>query len=223
MEQNAILPVPPPGPDGDVAGEIAQRGVAKREEQYADEVRRLLDAGLEVMRGRGTAGSPRVADIVAAAGLSNDAFYRHFASKEALVAAILEDGSVRLASYLRHQMAKVSTPEDQVRCWVEGVMGQAADDEVAATTRAVLWNGGALSERAGGRRPSPAASLSQLLHDPIGRMGSDDPAADAMLVAHAVVGMLSDVLWQRARPTEDQIAHIVDFCRSGLTARIRPG
>ncbi len=86
------------------------------------------------MRKCGTAASPRVADIVAAAGLSNDAFYRHFASKEALVAAILEDGSARLASYLDHQMAKVSTPADKVRRFVEGVMSQAADEDIAATT-----------------------------------------------------------------------------------------
>ena len=77
---------------------------------------------------------PRVADIVAAAGLSNDAFYRHFASKEALVAAILEDGTARLTSYLDHQMAKAPTPADKVRRFVEGVMSQAADDDIAATT-----------------------------------------------------------------------------------------
>jgi AcrR family transcriptional regulator len=223
MEQNAILPGAPGESGGDVAGEIAQRSVARREEQYAKEVRRLLDAGLEVMRGCGTAASPRVADIVAAAGLSNDAFYRHFASKEALVAAILEDGSVRLASYLRHQMAKVSTPIEQVRCWIEGVMGQATDDDVAATTRAVLWNGGTLSERVGHHRLSPAAALAVLLHEPIGRMGSAEPPTDATLVAHAVVGMLSDFLWQRARPTGAQIASIVEFCEAGLTARSRHG
>ena len=42
---------------------------------------------------RGTTSRPRVADIVAEAGLSNDAFYRHFASKDALVAALVEDGA----------------------------------------------------------------------------------------------------------------------------------
>jgi AcrR family transcriptional regulator len=208
MLQNAILPSDGP----DVAGAIASRRVAKREEQYAHEVRRLLDAGLEVMRTCGTASSPRVADIVAAAGLSNDAFYRHFASKEALVAAILEDGTIRLTSYLRHQMAKASTPEDQVRRWVEGVMAQATGEDIAATTRAVLWNTGSLSERVGPLRPSAAGSLAPLLHEPFAQMGRTDPEADATLAAHAAVGLLSDFLWQRARPTRSQIDHVVDFC-----------
>src|SRR5262245_61862471 len=108
----------------DVAERIAQQSMAKRGANYADEVRRLLDAGLEVMRRCGTTSRPRVSDIVAAAGCSNDAFYRHFPSKDALVVAILEDGAQRLRSYLSHQMAKEAAPERQVRRWVEGVLAQ---------------------------------------------------------------------------------------------------
>src|SRR5271154_5634951 len=84
----------------DVAGRIVRRTLAKREDQYATEVRRLLDAALEVIRRCGTSSRPRVADIVAEAGLSNDAFYRHFRSKDDLVTAILEDGGERLRGYL---------------------------------------------------------------------------------------------------------------------------
>src|ERR671927_1206980 len=103
--QNTILQMQNPVPE-----QIAQRALAKRGAAYADEVRRLLDAGLAVMRRCGTESRPRVADIVAAAGLSNEAFYRHFPSKDALVAAILEDGAERLGSYLVHQMAKERSP-----------------------------------------------------------------------------------------------------------------
>src|SRR5207249_507351 len=112
--QNAI------GDRSEVAERIARDTMARRGPDYASEVRRLLDAGLDVMRACGTASRPRVSDIVAAAGLSNDAFYRHFASKDALVAAILEDGAERLTGYLTHQLAKEATPEGKVRRWVEG-------------------------------------------------------------------------------------------------------
>lgn len=221
MSKNAIRPAIRTASDG-IACEIARRSLApraaQREAQYADEVRRLLDAGLAVMRTNGTASSPRVADIVAAAGLSNDAFYRHFASKEALMAAILEDGSVRLASYLDHQMAKEPMPAAQVRAWVEGVMAQAAEDAVE-TTRAVLWNGGALSERAGDHRPSPVPLLAAGLIEPFAALGSVDPDADATLVAHAAVGMLSDYLWRRAHPTPAEVDHLVEFCLAAVTDR----
>jgi len=214
--QNAIL-----NDTENVAEAIARQTLAKREAQYASEVRRLLDAGRDVMRACGTASSPRVVDIVTAAGLSNDAFYRHFPSKEALVAAIIEDGAARLGSYLEHQMAKETTPEARVRRWVEGVLAQAADDDLAATTRAVLWNGGRISDGLGANRPSHAATLATLLREPFSDLGSADPAADAALAAHAVIGMLSDCLGQGARPTGAEIDHAVDFCLAAVTAPAR--
>jgi AcrR family transcriptional regulator len=190
----------------------AQQRLAERGAQYSDEVRRLLDAGLTVMRRCGTTSRPRVADIVAEAGLSNDAFYRHFQSKEALVAAILDDGSTRLASYLVHQMAKAPTPEDKVRRWVEGVMSQAADAEIAASTLAVMWNGATVGGSFGAARPSTTAPLAALLEEPVSDAGSNDPAGDAALCAHAVVGVLSDCLWAERKPTRAQIAHVTEFC-----------
>src|SRR6266704_2895492 len=95
-----------PSATDDIVERIAQETLARRGADYVGEVRRLLDAALDVMRERGTVSRARVADIVAAAGLSNDAFYRHFPSKDALVAALLEDGAERLASYVAHQMDK---------------------------------------------------------------------------------------------------------------------
>jgi AcrR family transcriptional regulator len=207
MSQNAILTTSGP----------ARQALAKREAQYAAEVRRLLDAALELMREAGTSSSPRVADIVAAAGLSNDAFYRHFPSKDALVVALIEDGAVRLESYLAHQMAKASTPEDKVRRWVEGVMAQAADDDVAATTRAVLWNGGRITDSLGSDRKSHAAMLATSLREPFAELGSADPDADALLAAHATVGVMSDLLGQRVRPSKAAINHVVEFCLAAVT------
>jgi AcrR family transcriptional regulator len=217
--ENAILP-----PENDVAGNgvaqndvvqrIASRSVAKRESDYAAEVRRLLDAALEVMRRRGTASRPRVADIVAAAGLSNDAFYRHFPSKDALVAAVLEDGAQRLARYLEHQMGKADTPEGKVRRWVEGVLSQTRE-EIAATTLAVLWNG----ERSRAGRYDASETLSVLLHAPLAELGSDDPEMDASLAAHAVVGKISEYLSRRAAPTDAETDRITAFC---LRAASRP-
>lgn len=202
----------------DLAARIAGRTLAARNAQYAEEVRRLLDAGLVVMRRCGTTSSPRVADIVNEAGLSNDAFYRHFASKQALVAAIIEDGTARLASYVEHQMAKASTPEDQVRHWVEAVLGQAADREGAETTLAVMWNGGAVSDDLDGERPTTVAMLAPLLDEPLAALGSNDPLLDAALVAHMTIGRLSDHLWQRTAPKRAEVTHLVDLVVRAVSA-----
>jgi AcrR family transcriptional regulator len=204
MNQNAI-------PDDDVASRVAHRTLARREADYADEVRRLLDAALAVIERHGTDARPRVADIVAEAGLSNDAFYRHFASKDALVAALLDDGAQRLASYLRHQTAKVSDPRDRVRVWVEGVLAQTRG-ALARSTRAVLWNGGGVEGGLASGRHFASAPLAALLAESLRELGSADPGLDAVLVTHAVLGRVADHLWQETQPEAAEVDHLVGFC-----------
>ena len=195
-----------------MAQQIAGETMRRRGHDYAGEVRRLLDAGLEVMARCGTASRPRVADIVDAAGLSNDAFYRHFKSKDALVAAILDDGAERLHDYLEHQMAKGASAEDRVRRWCDGVLAQ-AHEETAATTLAVLWNGGVVP---GGR---PATRLAPLLVDPLTALGRDDPEGEALLLAHAAIGSLNDLLWAGRTPTREDVDRLTAFCLRPEAAR----
>jgi AcrR family transcriptional regulator len=218
--QNNILSMENPSlPDyTDVASRIARQTLDKRGPDYTGEVRRLIDAGRMVMRRCGTDSRPRVADIVAEAGLSNEGFYRHFASKDALVAAILDDGTERLLSYLAHQMAKERTPVGRVRCWVEGVLSQAADDESAATTLAVLWNAASLGQAMSVPHTSTSARLATLLREPFAELRCDDPVLDAELVAHAVIGLLNDLLWGRRKPTRGQTDRLTDFCLAACTA-----
>lgn len=194
----------------DVATRIAQQTLSKRGDEYTDEVRRLLDAALSLMKSHGTTSRPRVADIVARAGMSNDAFYRYFPSKDALVRAILEDGSQRLVSYLDHQIAKASAPPDKVRAWVEAIMAQ-ADEDTAATTLAVMWNGGGVDDTASGRHFA-SGPIASMITEPLAALGSANPGLDASLAAHAVLGKLSDYLWQRTQPTAEDLDGIVAFC-----------
>jgi AcrR family transcriptional regulator len=202
-----------------VGRSVAQEALARREAAYADEVRRLLDAGLDVMRRCGTTSRPRVADIVAAAGLSNDAFYRHFRSKDALVAALVDDGALRLRSYLDHAMEKAPTAEAKVRRWVEGVMSQ-AEGEVAATTLAVMWNGESLTGGSAPGNQAARATPAGLLEEPFAALGSTRPELDAALVAHAVFGRLAELLWLGTQAEPAEVDHLVDFCLGAVT-RVR--
>ena len=204
----------------DVASRIAAQTLAKRGVDYADEVRRLLDAALQVMGELGTSSRARVADIVAAAGLSNDAFYRHFPSKDALVAALLEDGVARLARYIAHQMDKEATPEGQVRRWVEGMLAQ-THEHTAAATLAVLWNGSSVGTGPEARH-EPSVPLAALLHEPFTELGSPSPELDAALVAHALVGTVSDHLWAGTRPSRAEAKRITEFCLAAPTRGSRP-
>ncbi len=205
VNENAITP------PKDVAARVAANTLAKRGPHYTDEVRRLLDAAFAVMGEHGTTARVRVADIVARAGMSNDTFYRHFPSKDALVVALLEDGTERLASYIEHQMGKETTPEGKVRRWVEGVMSQTRE-QAADTTLAVLWNGTSVGAGVTAGRYDASVPLGGLLVEPFAALGSPHPEMDASLAAHATLGKVSDYLWAGTRPHRDEIERITEFC-----------
>ena len=70
-----------------------ERNVERRRLTAEDEVRRLIDACFELVQKTGQL-EPRVGEIVAAAGLSNQTFYRYFRSKDELLLAVLDEGVV---------------------------------------------------------------------------------------------------------------------------------
>lgn len=212
MDKNAILP------ESGLVGRIARQAVAEREAEYAAEIRRLLDAALEQVRRCGPNARPRVADIVAAAGLSNDAFYRHFRSKEALMAAVLADGTERLAAYVAHRMAKEPRPVDRVRGWVAAILAQ-AEPASAADTRAVLCQTGALgADLVSGQAGSAPQRLAVLLYEPFAELGVREPQYCAGLVAYAAVGTLSEYLWSNTEPAPADIERLTEFCLSAARA-----
>jgi AcrR family transcriptional regulator len=195
------------------AARTVRRALAHRESVYLDEVQRLLDAGLEVMEAAGDRPGPKVADVVRKAGLSNQTFYRHFASKDDLVAAVVEAGSWRLVSYLEHRMEKVDDPRDKIRAWIEGVLSQASVPAVARSTRAVMWNLRQLPVRTAGRaRP---AEMDRLLVPPLEAIGSPDPERDAAAISAVAFGRLDAFLWV-APPTDDDVAQVIGFCLAGI-------
>jgi AcrR family transcriptional regulator len=198
-------------PKSDVAARIAAQTLAKKGPDYTDEVRNILDAAFAVIGRQGTRSRVRVADIVSAAGVSNDTFYRHFSSKDALIVALLEDGTERLASYISHQMQKKETPEDKVRSWVEAMLSQTSG-RTAAITLAVLWNGISTGAGISAENYNASVPLGALLHEPYLALGNGTPELDASLAAHATLGKMSDHLWAGTRPDRDEIEHITAFC-----------
>lgn len=190
---------------------LADRAVRRRAGgRYAtarDEVRRLLDSGLELMRAD-PAGNPRIAEIVRRAKVSNDAFYRAFRGKDDLMAAIADDGARRLLDHLRRECARQKAPEERIRACVRAVFRQAADPDIAATTRAVLRNTprGAAAVSGGTELRQQVA---QLLAEPMRKCGSVDPGRDALVASCAIFAVMEQFLWREQVPTADDVDHVV--------------
>jgi len=201
-------------PDAPVAERVASRTLASRSEVYAEEVRRLIDAGYAVMR-RTASLEPRVSDIVREAGLSNQAFYRHFTGKDELLVAILDDGQRQLVTYLEHRMAGAATGEARVRAWIKGVLEQARNETAAENTRPFAINSARLADRF----PDEVARSRELLVRPLREAVADvggDPQRDADAVYHLVIGCMNDALVARRTPSREDVEHLEQFVLGGL-------
>jgi AcrR family transcriptional regulator len=201
-----------------VAHELAGRAVAGRLENYAGEVRRLLDAAYAVMARTGDI-DPRVNDIVKEAGLSNQAFYRHFAGKDALLVAVLDEGQRRMVDTLERRMHKVEPGTPRVQAWIEGVLEQARNPEAAANTRPFAINGVRLNDRFPAETRASSDRVIAPLREAIAQAGGN-PDRDAAIINELAMGTMHRYLVDRTTPSRADIEHVVRFALAGLTASI---
>ena len=198
-----------------VAESLADRALDERRAAYADEVRRLIDAAYAVMRETGEL-DPRVGDVVRAAGLSNQAFYRHFKSKDELLLAVLTDGQHRLLATLRTRMARVEPGAPQIAAWIEGVMAQARNADAAENTRPFAINGARIADRFPDEWSASRERLLGPLRDAVAIAGGD-PDRDADAIYHVTFCEMEDALKRRVQPTRDDVDHLVHFAMKGAS------
>ena len=191
-----------------------ERALDDRQREATEEVERILAAAVRVME-RVAPEAPRVSDIVAEAGSSNKAFYRYFAGKDDLILAVMERGVAIVASYLQHQMAKESNPEDKVARWIEGTLAQVADPHLIRKSRAAA---GQMSAGTNWRTVDQEMMwpLRDLLTEPVAALGSSDVERDVEAVFCCTAATLRRYMGSADRPAPDDIAHVVRFCLRGL-------
>lgn len=211
------------GVPGALTRRSVDRSLHRRRAAYENEVERLVAASLQLIREQGRL-EPRVSEIVAAAGLSNQAFYRHFQSKDELLLAVLDEGVRLLAGYLRHRMERAPTPEAGIREWIAGLLEQALNSEAAAATRPFAVSRARLAELFPEEVEASERQLTQLLRDAIAAASGappDSPAdaaaeRDADAIYTLAMGWVQRRLAQPALVSRGDAEHIVDFALRGL-------
>lgn len=199
------------------------RSLQKRTASATEDVERIIEATYRVLARTGAV-DPRMREILQEAGLSTQAFYRHFTSKDELLLVVLDDGRIRLADYLRHRMDKASPGVPRLRAWVEGMFAQATDPVAAARTRPFIVNVYRLMEQYPEEQQRSidvlvkqvAATLTEA-HD-AGQLGRPPTPADASAIYHLTVSPMENHIALGTRPTRDEIAGIVDFSLRAVAA-----
>ena len=184
-----------------VVERTVDRALEERRAVVASEVRRLVEAALSLIERTGTL-EPTVGAIVREAGLSNQAFYKHFRSKHQLLVAVLDEGIRILAGYLSHRMQAAASPEARVREWIRGMLEQALDRQGANATRPFALARGRLIEAFPDEVAHSEEQVTALLRAAIadgiacGEMPNADPAGDSEALYHLTMG------WVEARLLE---------------------
>ena len=190
----------------------------------ADEVGRLLMAGLEEIREKGSV-EPRVADIVKRAGLSNKAFYRHFRSKDELLLAILEQGMRERVRTFQARLSEAPSAAERVRVWVRTVLEQALNPAYAEVTRPMFVYTAQLTEQLGAELWSHVdhlrAPLERALDDGkrSGEFRNVDPSRDAVGIYWLAMGWMQGKVLERVTPSEEEAEHLVEFALRGILAK----
>lgn len=199
------------------------RAVSDRRRSAARDIDRLVQATYRVAEREGSV-DPKLRDILEEAGLSTDAFYRHFRSKDELLLVLLGDGRHRLAGYLVHQMDKAPDALGRIRAWITGVLAQAQDPGAAARTRPFLTSLSRLTERFPEEQELSVRSLIELLQTAIeaaiasGQVSSSDAHRDAAAIYRLTVSTMETYVLSGTKPAAADIDHVIGFCLRALEA-----
>ncbi len=204
-----------------VTERVVERSVQGARSRAEHEVHALLEAALAVLRRAGIDGLT-VAEVLAEAGLSTRAFYRHFAGKDELVLALFARESERATARRADAVAGAVTPLAALEVWIDDVLALAYEPRRAARTRVLQSEGARL------QREFPD-EFTRIVRDELaplvailetgradGTFPATDPAADARTI-HAVVWSLAQSrLEGRSRSVDSVRAHVMRFCLPAL-------
>jgi len=200
-----------------------ERSTAERQASYVEEIRLLVDATFRLIEKTGSF-DPPLRDILKTSGLSTQAFYKHFRSKDELLLVLLDDGRRQLLGYLQHRMDKAATPAGRVRAWIEGVLAQAADEKAAKRTKPFVANQDRLADQFPAEQQQSVDLLLDLLVEALAKL----PGAardrrlirrDAEAIYYATFGALRAHLIHGTRPGSVEVDHLVQFCLAGARAK----
>src|SRR6185436_14982334 len=124
-------------------------------------------------------------DVLAEAGLSTRAFYRHFDSKDALVLAIYAHDSERARKQMQKRLADAPSPRAALDIWIDETLGLAFDARRAARTRPLAREGERLQAEFPEEFNAIRASVLDPLVEVLRALDSPDPVRDARSL-HAV-------------------------------------
>jgi AcrR family transcriptional regulator len=194
-----------------------------------EEVRRkILAAASTTLREQGIAGLS-IAAVLARTALGTRAFYRHFDSKDQLIAALLLDMARAEERRLRRRMASADTEIDAVAAWIDGRLDLAFDGKIKSDLRRASMEAQSQMFASPSLVMPAYAQLLKPLSEALQRglergvFHHIDPVTDAEAI-HAVVWAGIERQWSTGDCDRDMVRQrTLRFCLGGLgVGRVSP-
>lgn len=193
----------------------------------ADVERKLImDAAVRVMSSNGYVDAT-VSDVLADAGVSTRAFYRHFASKDALVLALFRRDAESVGRRLRRTVDDAPTPLAALDAWVGAFLDLFYEPRrarrVGLFTSPAVRSADGYSEELARSEALMAGPLSDVVRrgDETGVLRSADPDQDAATMLAVATSVADPSNGPRFPDREDARAHIVRWCWPALAVAPR--
>jgi TetR/AcrR family transcriptional regulator len=206
---------------GDWRERALARSLEKVQVRSLDEIDRLFRAASDLAIERGDTGFT-VQQVVALAGVSLKAFYRHFAGKDDLLVALFEERTRTGAELLREIVASHDEPVARIEAAIRMFSDRARDPDdrdAAFITREHFR----LSQSRPTELERALEPLVQVFADEIaaaaasGAIASSDPRRDAVSVLHLVVAYTHARVLGLTHDAPDVLAdHVWSFCARAL-------
>jgi AcrR family transcriptional regulator len=183
--------------------------------------REIVAAASKTLREHGVRGLS-IAAVLDGAAVGTRAFYRHFASKDELVAALFLEMARVEERRLRRRMASADSEVGAVAAWIDGRLDLAFDDNIKSDLRRVSLEAQSQTFAAPNLvqpayeqllKPLGAALQRGLRH---GVFHDIDPVTDAQAI-HAVVWAGIERQWRAGDCDRDDVRErMLRFCLRGL-------
>lgn len=162
--------------------------------------REILAAASTILRENGVRGFG-IAAVLERAGLSTRAFYRHFDSKDELVAAVFLETARAEKRRLQRRMAASATEIEAVAAWIDARLDLAFDDNVKSDLRRLSLEAQAQTYATPGLVQPAYAEMLKPLSEALqrglrgGLFHHIDPVTDAEFI-HGVVWASTNRQWR---------------------------
>ena len=191
-------------------------------------VRREILAAASTNLGQHGVRGLSIAAVLERAALSTRAFYRHFGSKDELVAAVFLEAARVEQRRLRRRMAAAATEIEAVAAWIDGRLDLAFDDDTRSDLRRLSLEAQSQTFASPGLVQPAYAEMLKPLSEALRRglqrgvFHDIDPVTDAEFI-HDVVWAAIDRQWRAGDCDRNDVRErAVRFCLRGLGVAPEP-